>query len=437
MDARTWKIVGWMLAYDAPNADRVMAALAAGIEAHGAPAHAILDNGKDFRALDVAGGRRGNRGPAGRLLPVRRTEGMLGLLGITVHWAKPYNAKAKPIENWFRHALSDEFDRAWPTWCGRRPSERPESLRTLRADHAAGKYPHLTIETLRAELAKFIDGYELRTPGVRGACCGGRSVARAFIELRDPARPAVRVSAEELALLQTRGQRVAVGQNGVWVRHFMDHYWSDDAEFQRRRCASGRDTARHVVYRYRPGDPTRVWIFDARTDRFLCTAAPRGMAHPLAIDEADRADLAERIAAQNRMRRDDGRMVRDLRAKATNAVLALGRAADAAERIVDDPAAIPRPAAPVRLKLVARGEYARAADAAGRDRAAERDRRRAEARLAAELAATGTDDQKHAAQREAAVADPWELMAQMERRAATDGLSGETDAEHSSRTSRP
>jgi len=378
LDARSWMPVSRVIAWDSPDGDRVMASFAHGVEGHGAPSHAILDNGKDFRTTDFAGGRPRRTRKGEKLFgDAKKTTSMLEALGVQVHWAKPYNAKAKPVEVFF-NVMAGQFDRAWPTYCGHRTDRKPEQLKGLRADRVD---PQLNLQAFIAAFDRWLmDDYALRESPSKAAA--GMSPLRAFHALRDPAHRAVRPAAETLALLQTRSRRVRVETNGVWVNAFKRHYWHDSLE--PRRAASGRDIKRHVVYRYRPGDPRHVWVFDFQTDRFLCVASPyagEGV-HPLAGGDA----LAESLSLQTTLGRETNAEAKRLREQANNVLLEAHRSGGAAGGLLDDPATIKRAAAPV-LRLVADGELDRAAEA-GRKAA---ERREATERAAA-LAATGTDD---------------------------------------------
>lgn len=112
LDMRTRLIYGWALGrkYDS----QMMAlALRPGLMRYGKPTHLYNDNGKPERAklfLD----RKTNFDAVGiQAHGLDEYEGILADLGITDRiFARPYNAKAKPIENFFRHyeqMLQDEF----------------------------------------------------------------------------------------------------------------------------------------------------------------------------------------------------------------------------------------------------------------------------------------------------------------------------------------
>ncbi len=401
MDARSWLPVGSIIDFDHPNAQRVASAFIQAVEKHGCPEHAILDNGKDFRAHEVAGGR--SRRHRQKLFDERHTDPIMQSLGVTVHWAVPYNARAKTIERFFG-ILAAQFDKSWPTYCGNSPENTPEQLKGLKASEVD---PNLNLATFRAAFDRWVEQDYALQPSP-AAAAAGLSVMRAFHELRAPDFQPVRPSVAELAMLLTRGKRVRIDRNGLYVHAFGQFYSCDDPEFERRRAASGRDIDRHVVYRFADGDPAKVFVFDARTDRFLFIATPYiGTAiHPLTgCNAAGEPALDQAIALQRRLARETNEQVRDLKQAASNVLLEAHRRAGNELGILDDPASITTARPPI-VKLVGTGELARAAMAAQKHQKRELARQDQEA--AAALFATGTDD--HQAVRQPPV-DPLSQLA--------------------------
>ena len=56
-DVKTSKWLGWFLHADAPNSDHIFQAFYYGVQHFGLPDDIYLDNGKDYRCKDFAGGR--------------------------------------------------------------------------------------------------------------------------------------------------------------------------------------------------------------------------------------------------------------------------------------------------------------------------------------------------------------------------------------------
>ena len=122
IDFKTGKWLSWYLHEDAPNTDHVLLSFKWAVAKHGLPKDVIIDNGKDYRARDVASGR------VKKLkADVDKTwcEGIFHALNIVPHFAIPHNARAKSIERQFRYWI-ESFEKDFPTYTGKNPSERPE-----------------------------------------------------------------------------------------------------------------------------------------------------------------------------------------------------------------------------------------------------------------------------------------------------------------------
>ena len=362
LDARSWKPVAWSIDFDAPDGQRTMGCFVAGVEEHGTPDVLYIDNGKDFRMNRFAGGRK-TRGDNGKIKE-SHVKPILDILGVESHFALPFYPQSKIIEPFFG-LVSKWFDRTWETYWGNRADNKPEAVKKLQSPKGtAEKWAArgLTLEGFQEAFERWLTAdYELRTSPSSAA--GGASPLRAFHELRADGFAARRPPIEDLALLLMPSQRVCVYAEGVYVRAFGQHYWADKLED--RRCGSGRDLRRKVVYRYQPEDPSRIFVFDAESDRFLCVALPRPAVHPLATSDADREVLGEQLAEQRRLARGYRKTLRRKRDLATNKLLAAAEWSARKLRLLDDPATIAAPVAPV-VKLG--GEITRAA-AAGREHA--------------------------------------------------------------------
>lgn len=366
IDARTWKPMARAIRFEDPNAQIVMSTLAAGIERHGLPERLYLDNGKDFSSRAFSGARR-RRTARTDLLPESQRS-MLEALGVLITSALPYNAKAKVIEPWFR-LMSERFDRTFESYCGNRADRKPERLKALngRAEeyHAKG----LTLDSVIAAFDRWVeDDYCLRECPVEAS--KPHTVNEAFAGLRREGYVERRPAMADLALLCMPSVPVVVSKNGIWVAAHGQWFWSD--ELEDRRCASGRDRGRKIIYRYRDDDPSTIWVFDATSGRFLCTAGPRpGQAvHPLAATEADREALRRGIQFARAHARGPRQALRELRVHGHELLLAAQRrGAEASGLISPDRTPPPTPRGTTVAFL---GEISRAAQADDR-RGAEAD----------------------------------------------------------------
>lgn len=134
IDFKTGKWLSWYVHEDDPNTDHVLLSFKWAVEKFGLPKDLIIDNGKDYRARDVAGGRTVKVRPD---IDKSYTEGIFYSLNITPHFAIPHNARAKTIERQFRMWI-ESFEKDFPTYTGKNPSDRPE-ITSLNAKR--GNYP--------------------------------------------------------------------------------------------------------------------------------------------------------------------------------------------------------------------------------------------------------------------------------------------------------
>ena len=382
LDARTWKPMSWRMEFTAPTGRRVMETFVTGVTTYGLPDVAYMDNGKDFRMHRFAGGR-------GERLDLKGAEPMLSALEVDTRWALPYNAKTKTIEPWFR-LMSERFDKMWETYCGNRPENKPRRWQCRFGDlsKSAQKFAAegFTIDALRSAFDRWVtDDYCGRECPVSAS--KPYSVEDAW---RRFARPDIRRPADaDLALLLMPSKHVRVTANGVWCAAHRRHYWAP--ELADRVGASGRDIARHVVYRWLEADPAIVWVFDATTGRFIAAATPyagEGV-HPLAEAGSDDADrVATVMSDRARMQRATRETLRDLHRRGREMLLDAQRKAGEMHRPVPlDPADLPTPRTVIPL-LPDIGTAGRAgADLARRQRVTNQQRNR----NASHAAQTGTD----------------------------------------------
>lgn len=409
LDGRSWFVPAWRLEWDGPDSDRVMGCFAAGVRAEGLPAHLYLDNGKDFRAGKFAGGRppprrKGKPDWSGRAVDEDHVRPLLATLGVSVTWALPYNARAKTVESWFR-LMSERFDKAWDTYCGREPGARPESsarlsrLRDSAEQYASDPQNPLTLKTVRAAFGEWLTAdYSLRPSPCRAA--EGLSPLRAFRELRDGFE-ARRVPEADLSLLLLPASVVRVHASGVPVRHSVTgpddvrrthcvYYWPADPEEAALLETYRADRSRRVAVRRDPADPSAVWVFDASTGRYLarCEPSPFQGLHPTEEDPETVGDLMAWVRRSEKTYREEARVLRHV---AHCRLLEAQRAGAEAAGLLDDPATVAdlRPA----IVRMPDAETGRAAESRRRHRAAPPEK---DLPTLADLAATGTDDEEAA-----------------------------------------
>lgn len=134
---------------------------------YGIPEMVYIDNGKDYRGHYLSGNTWKER-HYGKIDLNQETKiildgfetkiGLFNELNIKTKFAKPYNAKAKLIERWFK-TLEEQFCQFQPGWTGRNPQHRPEKLK---AEMENGDC--LTLEEFYPHLENYIVNEYHRNP---------------------------------------------------------------------------------------------------------------------------------------------------------------------------------------------------------------------------------------------------------------------------------
>jgi len=239
-DMRSRLIVASYVRCKEPNADVVLACFARGVNAYGIPSEIVLDNGKDYKSLDIFNTEEKNK-----------ANSLAKQLDIITHYALPYNAKAKPIERFFR-TFEEQFGKLWQSYCGNNPNNRPRRLKNLNRD----QYP--TFEEWKEIHDMYIDQHYNMAPHT-GNGMDGRSLYEVYHENLVEKRVAPR---EVLRLFMMRTTKALnVQRNGV--RLFGKNFWSPElVEHQ----------GKQVCARYDPDSIGTLNIYSASDDIFLCEA---------------------------------------------------------------------------------------------------------------------------------------------------------------------
>lgn len=111
---------------ESPNSGHIFQAFYYGVINFGLPEDIYLDNGKDYRCKDFAGGRY-------KSVQVQHSKNLenslLTNIGINVHFALPYNAQTKPVERDFLK-IKMFLSKGFVGYSGGKITERPEKLKT-------------------------------------------------------------------------------------------------------------------------------------------------------------------------------------------------------------------------------------------------------------------------------------------------------------------
>ena len=273
-DMKSGKWLGWLLHKEPPKSDHVFQSFYYACRDFGIPKHIYIDNGKDYRAKDFAGGRT----KAGKLaVNENSARSMCSLLGLDIHFALPYNAQAKNIERDFLK-IKESFSKHVPGYRGGHVKERPEALA---AEIRRGK---ILGEDEFAQLLGVHLFYNLNRAPSRGKILRGlcpdelyeREAQNAFVE------------PEALSILCMRisGSR-AIGRNGVKDSRSKETYFAEWMLGQK---------GRKVYIRRDPSDVETAWVFDAQNDEYLGRGWRVEGVPAIVMGDEQRDALAARIA---------------------------------------------------------------------------------------------------------------------------------------------
>ena len=273
-DYKTGKWLGWVVSPYAPNSDRVFESFMIAVKEYGVPKHILIDNGKDYRCRDFAGGRPNNIKVQVEEKDARMS--MVEELGIKVHFSLPYNAQAKPVERDFRE-VKDMFGRLNVGFRGGNVVERPE---VLLKETKAGKI--MPFEELQSRFYKFISK-GLNKVESYGKNLLGRSRDQAFAEEFEGLEM---VDSSALKFFVARTSEVkTIQRNGVKHPRTNLPYWGEWMAGQK---------GEKVYLRLNPENWAQAWAFD-RKDIFLGTCEYQPAVSALAASKEERKALKKQI----------------------------------------------------------------------------------------------------------------------------------------------
>lgn len=284
-DFKTGKWLGWFVHADAPNSDHIFYSFYLAALEHGLPAEILIDNGKDYRVKDFAGGRKKKGKSKWHKVTVDtvKANGMLHVIGIKAHFALPYNAQTKPIERDFLKN-KELFSKHMVGYRGGDVTERPEKLA---GEIKAGKI--LPIDDFADIFDSYITSVLNRLPS-RGRNLQGRSPNQAWAEEFKEKRL---VDKERLQIfcMRTSGV-VSIGRNGVRDSELQVTYWAE--------WMSGSKGAK-VYLRRDIKNHAEALVFEASTDELIGRARMAELIAPaLAETEVEKTELKNVIAIKKR-----------------------------------------------------------------------------------------------------------------------------------------
>jgi putative transposase len=277
-DFKSTKYLGWDLHIEPPNSDHIFISFHRAAKRYGLPADIYIDNGKDYRSKDFAGGRRKIRVEVDEKI----AGSMVSMLGITSHFSLPYNAQTKNIEREFLKN-KELFSKHLVGYRGGNIVERPE---ILAKEIKSGKVLEFARfkELLNLYLGEIADNMQSFGKNHNGLT-PNQLWAEDFTTKRN-------VTDEALKLFCMRTSNpVTIGRNGVNDSQLGQKYWAE--------WMSGRKGTK--VYMRRDPEAYQIaWVFDAATDEYLGQAELAASISALAKTDLERQQLRDAIASKKR-----------------------------------------------------------------------------------------------------------------------------------------
>ena len=253
MDMKSRCLVGWHLSA-CPNQTTVLISMRVGIEKYGPPDAVKIDNGKDYDSQMFTGITKKTR-KAG-YLDEFLVSGIYGMMNISVSFAIPYNAKAKPIERLFA-TVASQFSKTIPTYCGKDTASRPEELR-FKLEQQSIIDSALTFDTLAEKFSAWTEAYNNTVHS--GAGMEGKSPAQ-VLSMRLSKRV---ISSDVLDMLMcVWSGKLKVGKNGIRFKGLLYGQYEPRILQQ---------FGKIVRVSYNPADLRTITVYDSESLQRLCIA---------------------------------------------------------------------------------------------------------------------------------------------------------------------
>ena len=262
-DVKTSKWLGWFLHLDAPNSDHIFQTFYYAVQKFGIPNDVYLDNGKDYRCKDFAGGRHkpcepsttgARKQKAGKITVQHfkdKENSLLRNLGIDVLFALPYNAQTKPIERDFLK-VKTFMSKGFVGYRGGKITERPEKLKNEIKNNKIMQF-----DEFKTVFDDFIENYLNKKPS-GGKVLQGKSPDELWAE-EFKVKKVISKDALKLFCMRT-SKDVKISRNGIYDSQFGVTYWADWMVYKK----GIKVFMRRDVNAYQ-----EAWVFDAQTQEFL------------------------------------------------------------------------------------------------------------------------------------------------------------------------
>ena len=277
-DYKSGKWLGWLLQCGHPNSDHIFQTFYYAAENFGLPEDVIIDNGKDYRSKDFAGGRRVVRVDSDKI----KTTSMLSELNVEVHFALPYNAQTKPIERDFLK-IKELLSKHCVGYRGGNVVERPEKLA---AEIKAGKI--MPFDKFKAIFDDFIINVLNKRPS-QGKNHKGLSPNELF---NQEFKEKITTSRDALKLFCMRtSKNFTIGINGIKDNEFGITYWADWMISK---------TGLKVYLRRDVQNYKEAWAFRADNDEFVGKVTAVKAVAALHADTVSKEEFKEAMATKKR-----------------------------------------------------------------------------------------------------------------------------------------
>lgn len=250
-DARSNKVMSFVIRKEPPNSVVVKQALKLAIESYGVPKELYFDNGKDYLAKQF-----------NRDYPYSVTK----QLGINTIHATAYHGQAKTCERFFR-IVTERFAKLFDTYCSSDNKSRPEQMRI--SNDAIMQIAPTLDEVIRAFDVWFKEYNATPSSGgfMDGKCPNEVYAANLNGKMK--------INQEALDMLFTTVNERTVHKNGVsiWNNHYYD-------------SALIPYFGKKVIVRNYPENIDKIYIFNMEGD-FICTAKAKVVTSYRNTSEAD------------------------------------------------------------------------------------------------------------------------------------------------------
>jgi putative transposase len=276
-DVKTSKWLGWFLHAESPNSDHIFQTFYYAVLEYGLPADVYIDNGKDYRCKDFAGGR-------GTLVKHTsdKENSLLKNLGINVHFAQPYNGQTKPVERDFLK-VKTYLSKNMIGYRGGKITERPEKLKTEIKNNEIMQF-----DDFKKMFDDFIINVLNKMPS-KGKVLQGRCPDELWAE-EFKVKKVLRKDALKLFCMRT-SKNVSIGRNGVYDSQLQITYWDEWMITEK---------GRKVFIRRDINAYQEAWVFDAETEAYLGKANANQAASFMAKTNIEKAHYKKVLENKNK-----------------------------------------------------------------------------------------------------------------------------------------